>query len=87
EAVEAMFRGLEAVLRESAMLILYGPFKYGGEFTTPSNEAFDAWLKARNPGAGVRDIEVIDRMAARLGLALERDIEMPANNQLLVWRR
>lgn len=87
EAVEGLFARLPDVLAERATLILYGPFKYGGAFTTESNEAFDAWLKARDASAGVRDVEVIDERARLLGFTLQHDFAMPANNQLLVWSR
>ncbi len=70
-----------------ATLIAYGPFRYRGEFTTPSNARFDAQLRARNPDSGIRDHEFVDGLARALGFALSADHAMPANNQLLVWRR
>ncbi len=87
DLVEHFFRGVGQVLRPSGVLCLYGPFKYGGEFTTESNADFDLWLKARDPLSGVRDFEEVDRLARDQGLQLEADHAMPANNQLLVWRR
>jgi hypothetical protein len=66
---------------------VYGPFKYGGEFTTPSNAQFDQWLKDRNPASGIRDVERVQALATAAGLSLVEDNAMPANNQLLVWRR
>ena len=36
-------------LAAGGLLILYGPYKYGGDFTTQSNADFDAWLRERNP--------------------------------------
>ena len=68
-------------------LAIYGPFKYDGEFTTPSNQEFDGWLKGRDPRSGVRDIEFICELAAELGMVLLEDISMPANNQLLSFIR
>lgn len=84
-AVEALFAGLPQVLEPHGVLAIYGPFKYAGRFTTPSNAEFDAMLRARDPGSGVRDFEAVDALAASLGLALRADHAMPANNQLLVW--
>lgn len=85
--VEAFFAGAGRTLAEGAhrTLAVYGPFKYRGAFTTPSNAAFDASLKARNPASGIRDFEAVDALARARGFALSADHAMPANNQLLVW--
>ena len=82
-----MFAGIGRVLAPGGLLCLYGPFNYGGAFTSESNARFDAWLKARDPVSGIRDFEALDRLAHAQGLVLERDIEMPVNNRTLVWRR
>ncbi|MEQ1888511.1 MAG: DUF938 domain-containing protein [Alphaproteobacteria bacterium] len=82
-----MFRALSQVLCDRATLCLYGPFRYKGEFTTPSNAQFDLWLKQRDPQSGVRDFEAVDALANAIGLRLVADHAMPANNQLLVWQR
>lgn len=86
-ATPALLDGARSVLREDGprLLVLYGPYKEGGAHTTPSNEAFDASLKARNPAWGVRDLETVTALAAERGfrrIALER---LPANNLLLVF--
>lgn len=85
--VEHMFRGIGNVLADGGVLCLYGPYKYNGVFTTESNARFDQWLKSRDPVSGIRDFEAVDDLAKAQGLALEQDIAMPANNQLLIWRR
>lgn len=85
--VTHMFRGIGEVTRERATVCLYGPFKYGGDFTTQSNAQFDIWLKARDPDSGIRDFEAVDALASAQGLTLAGDHAMPANNQLLVWKR
>ncbi|MCE2027920.1 DUF938 domain-containing protein [Sessilibacter corallicola] len=85
DSVKHFFAGLSNVLNENATLIIYGPFKYSGEFTTPSNAKFDIWLKNRNSESGVRDIEAIQELAKEQGLKLVEDNAMPANNQLLVF--
>ncbi len=86
-AVERMFAGIGEVLATDGCLCLYGPFNYGGTYTSESNARFDAWLKARDPHSGVRDFEAIDRLAAEQGMILVQDIAMPANNRTLVWRK
>jgi len=85
--VEALFAGLANVLAERATLVVYGPFNYAGRYTSDSNREFDAWLKARDPGSGVRDAEAVDALAAGHGLRLAADIALPANNRCRVWRR
>jgi len=66
---------------------VYGPFRYGGGFTTESNAAFDLDLKARDPASGIRDFEAVNELAEKQGLTLLADHAMPANNQTLVWKR
>ena len=85
--VQALFRGVGEVLRDDGMLIVYGPFRYGGQFTSHSNAAFDASLRQRDPASGIREFEAVDALAAGQGLRLVEDCAMPANNQTLVWRR
>ena len=74
-------------LRSSGLLMLYGPYKYNGQFTTESNAAFDQWLKDRDPASGVRDFEAVIATAQCSGLTLAQDHAMPANNQMLIFER
>lgn len=83
--VQACFASLPRVLAPRAKLVVYGPFNYAGRFTSPSNEAFDASLKAVDPRRGIRDIEAVHALAANAGLAPIDDIAMPANNRCVVW--
>lgn len=85
--VECFFDRVGAILEGGGVLSIYGPFRYGRAFTTPSNERFDRMLKARDPLSGVRDFEAVNALARDQGLELVADHAMPANNQLLVWRR
>lgn len=84
--VERFFAGVGEVLEPGGVLAVYGPFNYGGRYTSESNARFDAWLKARDPASGVRDFEAVDALAHAQGLVLQQDIAMPANNRTLVWR-
>lgn len=68
-------------------LVLYGPFIVEGEPAAPSNLAFDADLRARNPAWGLRRLAEVEGEARRVGLALQRRFDMPANNLLLVFAR
>jgi SAM-dependent methyltransferase len=85
--VKALFRGVGRVLRDDGLLVVYGPFRYGGQFTSHSNAVFDETLRVRDSAGGIRDFEAVDALAAAGGLRLVEDCAMPANNQTLVWRR
>jgi SAM-dependent methyltransferase len=82
-----LFAGARRLLRAGALLILYGPFTSDGVHNAPSNAAFDASLKARNPSWGVRDIVDVERLAESSALILRETIDMPANNRLLVFAK
>ncbi len=84
---EKLINGFGRHLASDGTLVLYGPFLYNGEFTTPSNAQFDLWLKERDAQSGIRDIEWVCLLANRAGLRLVEDISMPANNQMLVFKR
>lgn len=83
--VEEFFEGVGQVLAPGGVLAVYGPFNYGGQFTSDSNASFDQWLKARDSASGVRDFERVDGLARQQGLTLAQDYAMPANNRMLVW--
>ncbi|MDR3418011.1 MAG: DUF938 domain-containing protein [Nevskia sp.] len=85
--VEMLFARLPQVLEPDARLAIYGPFNYGGRYTSESNAAFDAALKAHAPHQGIRDFEAVDALARAAGLALLEDRAMPANNRCIVWAR
>jgi len=85
EAALGLLAGAGRVLRLDGVLFLYGPFMSGGTHTTPSNAAFDADLKRRDPRWGVRDIDDLVGRAASHGLDLREVVKMPANNLSLVF--
>lgn len=87
EAAEGLMRGAARLLGPGAPLVLYGPFLRQGSEIEPSNAAFDADLRRRDPRWGLRSIEDVTALAAAEGLALERVVEMPANNLTVVFRR
>lgn len=79
--------GTEERAGDDGVLVVYGPFNYGGDYTSASNREFDGWLKARDPRSGIRDFEAVDALARGIGLQLVDDIAMPANNRCLVWQK
>ncbi|MDP4984578.1 DUF938 domain-containing protein [Pseudoalteromonas tunicata] len=87
ELVKLFFQGVGKHLALQGRLVVYGPFKYQGQFTSESNAQFDLWLKAHDSARGVRNIEDVVQLAQSVGLALISDTVMPANNQLLVFEK
>lgn len=87
EAALGLFAGAARALKGGGVLFLYGPFRRDGEHTAPSNAAFDASLKARDPSWGVRDIADVERAAGEQGLALNEIVAMPTNNFSLIFAR
>lgn len=84
-AVESLFAELGRRAGDDTVLAIYGPFNYGGRYTSESNARFDQWLAQRDPRSAIRDYEAVDRLAAVAGFTLREDHAMPANNRLLVW--
>lgn len=82
-----IFAGAGRHLEADGVLYLYGPYRIDGAHTAPSNAAFDASLRARDPRWGVRDLEALCALGEAAGLALAERVAMPANNFSLVFRR
>jgi hypothetical protein len=86
-ATQGLLAGAGRILPAGGLLVGYGPYKLGGAHTAPSNERFDQSLQARDPQWGVRDLEKVAAQAEQHGLVLEEQVDMPANNQMVVFRR
>jgi SAM-dependent methyltransferase len=86
-ATPALLRHASAMLAGGAPLVLYGPYKRGGEHTAPSNAAFDANLRSRNAEWGVRDLDDVVLLARERGFELAEVVAMPANNLMVILRR
>ncbi|MEP7222437.1 MAG: DUF938 domain-containing protein [Novosphingobium sp.] len=87
ESTLGLMRGAGRVLPAGAPLVLYGPYKRAGHPLEPSNADFDASLRSRDPRWGLRDLDAVVAVAAEQGLALDRVIEMPANNLSVIFRK
>lgn len=85
DAVERMFALVGGALRAGGVFCLYGPFKTGGVFNSPSNADFDQSLKRRDPLMGIRDVETLDEFAAASGLRRARFYAVPSNNNVAVY--
>ena len=82
-----LFTGAGRYLREGGRLFIYGPFIIDGVHTAPSNERFDATLRAENREWGVRDLSDLNALALGNGLAQAEVSPMPANNLVLAFAR
>lgn len=79
--------GAARLLDEGAPLILYGPWIIDGVDTAPSNLAFDADLRSRDPRWGLRSLTDFQIAAEARGMAFEQCRAMPSNNVILFFRR
>src|SRR3546814_200947 len=86
-ATEGLMAGAGRLLPADGPLYLYGAYRQEGVETAPSNEAFDASLRSRNPLWGVRKLEDVVTEAAKHALSLESVVAMPANNLSVVFRK
>jgi SAM-dependent methyltransferase len=85
--VTALFAGIGTVLAPGGVLGVYGPFRYGGKYTSDSNRDFDRMLQERDAQSGMRDIEDIKLLAGQYGLRMDADHDLPANNRLLIFTK
>ena len=86
-AVSIMFQQLGKRLPAGGIFCQYGPFNYEGQFTSDSNARFDTMLRQREKHMGIRDFDDIASFATDNGFELLDDVEMPANNRILVWQK
>ncbi|MGM9483231.1 DUF938 domain-containing protein [Roseateles sp. NT4] len=82
-----LMQGAARHLAPEGLLITYGPYLLDDMPTAPSNLAFDADLRQRNPAWGIRRLADVATEAGQAGLCLREKLAMPANNMLLVWAR
>ena len=84
---EGLFAGAGRALRDAGIMFLYGPFFENGQDAAPSNVAFDQELRRRNSEWGIRDLGAIEELARRAGLSRVEKNDLPANNNLIVFRK
>ena len=85
--VTAMFHGIGGTLVPGGVVCVYGPFRYAGSYTSPSNLEFDRLLRERDPDSGIREIHDLTALASGFGLRLDADHDLPAHNRLLVFMK
>jgi SAM-dependent methyltransferase len=86
-ATEGLIALAGQLLGPGGLLVLYGPYREAETPLAPSNAAFDASLKARDPAWGLRDRAEVEALARGEGLVPTLRVEMPANNLMLLLRR
>lgn len=86
-ATPKLLEAASALLVPGGRLAIYGPFRYRDRELEPSNQRFEEWLAANFEGGGIREFESVCEKADTSGLDFSRDVEMPANNHILVFTR
>ncbi|KAJ1966258.1 hypothetical protein IWQ62_002472 [Dispira parvispora] len=87
EATVGLFTGAANLLVPHGHLCIYGAFKKDGQFTTVSNQKFDASLRRSDSSWGLRDIHDVAQVASTKGFQLVKTVDMPANNFMLFFRK
>ncbi|MEM5517758.1 DUF938 domain-containing protein [Henriciella sp. AS95] len=86
-AVEGLFAGAGRLLSPSGRLVLYGPFARDGDIAE-SNARFRDSLRQRDPSWGVRDLDRdLLPLAERARLQLVEVVDMPANNNIVIFEK
>jgi len=87
EVMPALAAGAAAAMPKSGLLLVYGPFKRGGQHVSVGNETFDESLRAQNATWGIWDLETFVGHCEQAGFRLDEVCMMPANNFLLSFVR
>ena len=87
EVMHSCLKGTSKCVKQLGIFCVYGPFRFGGKFTSLSNAEFDYSLKTNNPEWGIRDFEQLCQLAEEEDLAFQHNYSMPANNYLLVFKK
>lgn len=76
-----------ARLADGGRLVVYGPMRYRDRPLELSNDRFEQMLQQADPERGIRVFEDIVERAAGVGLSLVDDVNMPANNRTLIFKK
>ncbi|KAK7601948.1 hypothetical protein V9T40_009389 [Parthenolecanium corni] len=88
QCTEGLFRGCETYLKKDGLLFTYGPYAYDGVISPQSNVNFNESLKRSNPLWGLRDVyRQLVPIASKHHLQLLTVHKLPANNDLIVWKK
>jgi len=84
---EGLFDGARRHLRPSGVLMVFGPFKQNGGFTTLADAQVDAALRSKNPDWGLRDLEAVTGLGLARNLMVEQAVDMPGGQLAVVFRK
>jgi hypothetical protein len=85
---DGMMQCAANLLDDDGFLLIYGPFQVEGTFTTDSNKEFHETLSSAGVSEwGLKDVADLKKAAAKHGLELKEQINMPANNFSLIFGR
>jgi SAM-dependent methyltransferase len=87
KAALGLFAGAKQRLKPGGILYLYGPFFGISEKEAASNITFNLDLQRRDPTWGVRQLDMVRKIAKNSGFELSNIIEMPANNHSILFTR
>ncbi len=85
--IDALCRGAARALAPGGPLAVYGPFTRRGRPLSGRLARLQATLRAHDPVLGVREIERLEEAGRRHGLALEEELAMPEEGDLLLVLR
>ena len=87
KAVLGLFAGAKQRLTPGGVLYLYGPFFGISKKEPASNIAFDIDLQRRDQKWGVRQLNLVKKIARNEEFDLSNIVEMPANNHSVLFIR
>lgn len=83
---DGMMQCAAHLLNDDGILLIYGPFQVEGTFTTDSNKEFHETLSSAGVSEwGLKDVSDLKKAAAKHGMELKEQIDMPANNFSLIF--
>ncbi|HET8538767.1 MAG TPA: DUF938 domain-containing protein [Anaeromyxobacter sp.] len=87
ECAEALCRGAARALPAGGPLAVYGPFTRRGRALAGRLARLERTLRAADPLLGVREVEALEEAGRRHGLAVEDEVAMPEEGDLLLVLR
>lgn len=85
---DGMMECASTLLTDDGFLLIYGPFKVEGGFSTDSNKEFHDTLSSYGVSEwGLKDVADLKKAADKYGLELKEQINMPTNNFSLIFGR
>jgi len=85
---DGMMESADHFLTDDGFLLIYGPFQVDGKCTTESNKQFHDTLSSTGVSEwGLKNVADLKAAAARHGLELKEQIDMPVNNFSLIFGR